>query len=212
MHSTFFYTRRGINAISSLCLLFLAGCAGQPISVDPQGTYFLGNPAKTPGMLSNLKAIRGKSIRLENFEFAKGVEPESKCSALGIKVSLQPPKGKSYQQYVRDALGEELSIVDAVSQDARQSITGKITQLSLLDGGTEKRCIWQIGLQLKSSNGHMVTIQREISILRPTPQGNTVNHIVNSASAMVVRFNQATREALATAIAEPNFPKLFDPS
>lgn len=211
MYSILLCTRHGIYAVLSLTLLLLTGCAGQPISVDPQGTYYLGNPAKTPGMLTNLKAIRGKSVRLENFDFAKGVEPESKCAALGFKVSLQPPKGKSYQQYVRDALAEELTLVDAVSQDAKQSISGKITQLSLLDGSSEKRCTWRIGLQLKSSNGHSIEIKKELSVLRNL-QGNTQNDVINASSAIVIRFNQAIREALATTIAQSDFPKLFDPS
>lgn len=166
MLTTSKHSRGGMYGLAILTLLLLAGCAGQPISVAPQGTYYLGNPAKTPGMLTNLKAIRGKSVRLENFEFAKGVEPESKCAALGFKASLQPPKGKTYQQYVKDALAEELSIVDAVSNDAAQSISGKITQLALLEGSTERRCTWRIALQLKGSNGHLVEVQREMSVLR----------------------------------------------
>lgn len=202
--------RYGTHTFACMMGLILAGCAGQPVSVDPQATYYLGNAAKTPGMLTNLKAIRGKSVRLEDFDFAKGVEPESKCAALGFKASLQPPKGKSYQQYVRDALAEELSIVDAVSQDASQSISGKITQIALLDGSTERRCTWRIALQLKGSNGRVVEVQNEMSVLRNL-QGNTPNHFIIAGSAMILRFNQAVRETLAIAIAQPDFPKLFDP-
>lgn len=187
----------------------LTGCVSYPVSVDTDGIYNNSNPAFSPQMLASLKALRGKSAQIENFRMENDLAPHAKCAALlANNVILLPPKGKSFEQYIHDALVDELSLVNAVTPQSPVKISGTVNEIALLDSPVSGMCLWKIGYKLSSSNGRSLQINEQSPIRILEGQRPTIPQVVNT---LVAHFEEAVRKVMIKTITHHDFLRLFDP-
>ena len=186
----------------------LTGCVSYPASVDTDGIYNNSNPAFSPQMLASLKALRGKSAQIENFRMESGLVPHAKCAALlASNVSLLPPKGKSFEQYIHDAFVDEISLVNAAAPESERKISGTVNEIALIDSPVSGMCLWKIGYKLSSSNGRSLQINEQSPIRILEGQRPTIPQVVNT---LVGHFESAVNKVMIKTITHPEFLRLFD--
>lgn len=181
---------------------FLGGCAAHFTErVAPTGEYGTNSPI---AFMDSLKRLKGKSVRIDAFIFEGGTAIQSEC-ALAANTTVLPPRERPFADYVRYALGEELKVVDTVSDSAKVSLQGVVHKISLADSGLNQ-CKWSIDVELLSSNGRSL---RTVGIQSyQLPPGWSKLSAVTRAN-VIAQFEVAVRSAMRNLITHPEFPLLL---
>jgi hypothetical protein len=183
--------------------LSLVACKTFPFSVDRDGIYLVNNPTSPDDMLPSLKRLRGKTIRVDSFKMANSTVVSVSCFT--DRLILMPPTGKTFEQYIQDAFADELSVIEAVSENATLSISGQIQEIAFANSEKSEDCAWNIGLQFISSNGKTLQIKDSFQLY-----GAKRNVQMAQVPNLIDTFEHALRRTMRTTIAHPDFPSLFE--
>lgn len=130
------------------------------LSFQLTGCMTLPAPVYGPSV-TNVQKIKtetkGKkiSINLNDFYAAPSIPNELACRGVGPVV---PSPGKTYAQYIRDAIFEEFVLAGIYDQESNIVIDGNLDRISFSSWEDPS---WQIELTFSSSTGKILTISEK---------------------------------------------------
>jgi len=125
----------------------------------------------------------------------------SNCRMMG---PIEPADGLSVPQFITKAFNDELKMADKYSKDAVK-ITGDITKIefSSITGLTSG--YWDIGLNLKSTNGESLAVNNKYSF-------KSGFDAITACNATADALSPAVQDLIKATVNHPEFPKLMKQS
>jgi hypothetical protein len=127
-----------------ICLIFVfvdVGCSGYAVS-------------KYGVSVENVIALKkwsASKISVARFTATGKSTAEFSCRLVG---PVATPDQKPFEEYIRNALIDELRVAEFYAETGPVRLTGNLDKIDFSSGeGT-----WTLGLSVKSSNGHSVTV------------------------------------------------------
>lgn len=151
--------------------------------------------ASTENVLAFQSALSGTPVRVGNFEAAPGIKTSPNCRLMG-PVEVVP--GKTMQQFIKEALQEELFMAQAYKTDAPVAINGRIDRIDLNTIGTGS---WDIAMTVFSDRDPGYQVETKFPF---SSSYSAVNACRNAAAA----FSPAVQGLLGKVVAHPGFKKL----
>lgn len=130
----------GAPWILSLVLILATGCAS--FDVGRYGVSVENNAA--------LRKFSGARVNVGPFTATEPGKTELNCRAVG---PITTPEKRPFEEYVRQALIDELKVADLLAPAAPVTLTGKLNKVEFDSWAGQ----WQLDLTLTSSNGRSLT-------------------------------------------------------
>jgi hypothetical protein len=108
--------------------------------------------------VSALRVFRGQSVSVGPFTTATSSKNDIMCRRVG---PITTPDGEPFEQYIRKALIDELTIAEMYAPSAPVTISGRLEEIDFASGLYWADAGWKIALTLASSNGHQLAIREE---------------------------------------------------
>jgi hypothetical protein len=118
------------------------------------------------------------------------------CRGVG---PIKTPDGEAFEEFVRKALVDELTIAEVYASDARTTITGRLDSIDFSSG---MGATWNIGLTITSSNGQTLSVSEEYKYTSSYYGETACNQ---TAHALM----PAVQNVVGKVIRHPNFPELL---
>lgn len=130
-------------------VLVVAACAGcSTFDVGRYGVSVENNAA--------LKKHAGHKVKVGKFTATEAGKSEIPCRAVG---PIKTPDQRPFEEWVRQALIDELSVAELVAESAPVTLTGNLNKVDFDSGAGE----WMIDLTLTSSNGRTLNVSDKYS-------------------------------------------------
>jgi hypothetical protein len=163
-------------------------------------TYAASRYSISADTVSTLRAFRGHTVKVGPFTAAKPGRTEITCRAVG---PIKTPDGEAFEEFVRKALIDELTISEVYAPDAPVTLTGRLDEIDFSSGWTD--AAWQIGLTVVSSTGKSVTVHETYEF-----KGNFVGEIACQQTAHALK--PAVQDVVGKVVHHPDFPALVGSS
>jgi hypothetical protein len=102
-----------------------------------------------------LRSFKGQTVNVGAFTAAKPGQTEITCRGVG---PIKTPDGEPFEQFVRKAFIDELTIAEIYAPDAAVSLTGR---LDAIDFSSGVGATWNIALTVASSNGRNISVTED---------------------------------------------------
>jgi hypothetical protein len=103
-----------------------------------------------------LKKVGGQKITVGAFTAAEPGKNEIACRAVG---PIRTPDRRSFEDYIRQALIDELTVAELIAASAPITLTGQLNKIDFDSMAGE----WLIDLTLTSSNGRSLNVSDKYS-------------------------------------------------
>jgi hypothetical protein len=103
-----------------------------------------------------LKKLGGQKVTVGPFTATEPGKNEIPCRAVG---PIKTPDRRSFEDYIRQALIDELTVADLMAESAPVTLTGKLNKIDFDSMAGE----WFIDLTLTSSNGRSLNVSDKYS-------------------------------------------------
>jgi len=118
-----------------VALALLTGCS----------TYAASRYAMSADNVVALRALRGQQINVGPFTAVGGSKTEITCRAVG---PIKTPDGETFEQFIRKALIDEMTIAEVYSPTAPAALTGRLDRI---DFTSTTDANWDIAMTITSS-------------------------------------------------------------
>ena len=144
--------------------------------------------------VESIRSLGGQKVRVGEFSSSPGVGVEKiQCAAL----TISPPDGVSFANYVRSAIVSELKIAGAYSETSPVSITGDVDALELDASGFSLTGHWTISLKVNRGN-KSITVSEKYSF-----RSQTLDSSACEGSAR--QFSNAVQNLVHKLVSNPEF-------
>ena len=179
-----------ITAIAIIPILLIAtGCSTTSNSVQYDST---------PTNVINIQSASadGKyKVRVEDFRMSATAETSLLCRAMG-EIDVAP--GQSLEEFIKEALQEELLEAGVYSTTSPIIITGEINRVSFSSVSSH----WDIAMTLSSSNGTQYDVSTNYKFKGSFDAWSACKNVANA-------FTPAVQDLLEIAISNPKFTTLI---
>jgi hypothetical protein len=165
---------------------WLAGCS----------TYAASRYSISADNVRTLRTFKGQLINVGPFSAVNPGQTELMCRGVG---PIKTPDGEAFEEFVRKALVDELTIAEVYASDARTTITGRLDSIDFSSG---MGATWNIGLTITSSNGQTLSVSEEYKYTSSYYGETACNQ---TAHALM----PAVQNVVGKVIRHPNFPELL---
>jgi hypothetical protein len=181
--------RKMKKVIVAISVLALSACSTmQP----PRYSVSVDNIQK----LKQFKEIKGEFASLN-----QATKFSDNCRMMG---PIEPADGLSVPQFITKAFNDELKMADRYSSD-KVKITGDITKIEFSSISGLTNGYWDIGLNLKSSNGESLTVTNKYSF-------KSGFDAITACNATADALAPAVQDLINETVNHPNFGKLMSQS
>jgi len=170
-------------------MVLLAGCTT---------TYVASRYSISADNVKTLRTFKGQSVNVGPFSAANPGQTEIKCRGLG-GAPIRTPDGEAYEDFVRKALVDDLTIAEIYASDAPITLTGR---LDAVDFSSFAGASWTIGLTITSSNGQSLSVSEDYKY--PSSFEG-----VTACNATAQALMPAVQNVIGKVIRHPNFPALL---
>jgi hypothetical protein len=118
------------------------------------------------------------------------------CRGVG---PIKTPDGEAFEEFVRKAFVDELTIAEVYASDARTTIMGRLDSIDFSSG---MGAAWNIGLTVTSSNGQTLSVSEEYKYTSSYYGETACNQ---TAHALM----PAVQNVVGKVIRHPSFPELL---
>src|SRR5215471_8065634 len=148
--------------------------------------------------VKTLRTFKGQFVNVGAFSAANPGQAEIKCRG-PAGPAIRTPDGETYEDFVRKAFIDELTIAEIYSSDAAITIAGRLDTIdfSSFDEGS-----WNIGLTLTSSNGQSLSVSEDHKY--PSVFAGDIACDWTARALM-----PAVQNVIGRAVRHPNFPALL---
>ena len=165
----------------------LAGCS----------TYRASPYVVSADTLQVLRAYRGTtSVAVGPFTATMPDQREMKCREKG---HFTTPNGETFEEFIRQAFVSELTKAELYAPAAPITLTGRLLTIDFSQGVADAS--WTFQLELRSSNGHWVTVLERY----PIPGGADPASCRETARALT----PAIQDLVAKIVRQPGFSRLL---
>lgn len=165
----------------------LAGCS----------TYRASPYVVSADTLQMLRAYRGTTtVAVAPFTTTMPGQREMKCREKG---QFTTPDGETFEEFIRQAFVSELTKAELYAPVAPITLTGRLLTIDFSQGVADAS--WTFQLELRSSNGHWVTVLERY----PIPGGADPASCRQTARALM----PAVQDLVAKIVRQPGFSRLL---
>ncbi|MBL4823606.1 MAG: hypothetical protein JKX90_08860 [Colwellia sp.] len=143
--------------------------------------------------LKQLKEIKGEFASLN-----QATKFSDNCRMMG---PIEPADGLSVPQFIVKAFNDELKMAERYSSDDVK-ITGDITKIEFSSISGLTNGYWDLGLNLKSSNGESLTVTNKYSF-------KSGFDAITACNATADALAPAVQDLIKVTVNHPNFGKLM---
>lgn len=174
------------NILMFVALLALSACSTmQP----PRYAVSVDNVQK-------LKSFVGAKVQVTSLN-----EPESFSSNCRLMGPIEPADGLTIAQFVAKALNDEFKMAEIYSEDSVK-ITGGISKIEFSSISGVTNGYWDIGLELKSSNGQSLSVSNKYSF-------KSGFDAITACNATADALSPAVQDLIKVTVNDPSFPSLL---
>src|SRR5216117_1493817 len=159
-------------ALLALIVAF-AGCA----------SFDVGRYGVSVENVAALKKLGGQKVNVGQFTAKEPGKTKIPCRAVG---PITTPDERPFEEFIRKALIDELTVADMLSDSAPVTLTGQLNKIDFDSMAGE----WELDLTVASSNGRSLTCPTSTSTASPTGPSQTArpsNSTVRAGSARETR-------------------------
>lgn len=177
-----------ISVVAATTIALLAsGCS----------TYAASRYTMSADTVSTLRSFRGQAVSVGPFTAATPGKTEIACRGVG---PIKTPDGEPFEQYIRKALVDELTIAEIYAPAAPVTISGRLDDIDFSSGMTDAG--WKIALTLISSNGRRLAVREDYSF-----KGSYVGE--TSCNQTAHALMPAVQNLVNKVVRHPEFPSLL---
>ena len=167
-------------------IILSAGCS----------TYAASRYSISADNVRTLRTFKGQALNVGAFSAAIPDQTEIMCRGVG---PTKTPDGETFEQFVRKAFVDELTIAEIYSPDAPTTIVGR---LDAIDFSSGVGATWNIALTVTSSNGQSISVTEEY--------GYTSSYYGETACNQTAQaLMPAVQNVVGKVVRHPNFPTLL---
>lgn len=134
-------------------------------------------------------------------EFASLNQPAKFSSNCRLMGPIEPADGLSIPQFITKAFNDELKMADKYATD-KVKITGDITKIEFSSITGLTNGYWDIGLNLKSTNGESLSVSNKYSF-------KSGFDAITACNATADALSPAVQDLIQTTVSHPDFKKLM---
>ena len=171
-----------------ILLVALAACAGcSTFDVGRYGVSVENNAA--------LKKLGAQKVTVGTFTATESGKNEIPCRGVG---PIQTPDRRAFEDYIRQALIDELTVAELFAQSAPVTLTGKLDKIDF----DSMKGLWFIDLTLTSSNGQSLSASEKYSY--------EFTYVGETACARTAKyFVPAVQVLIGKIVHDPKFAELL---
>jgi hypothetical protein len=138
------------------------------------------------------------SVSVGEFDTAEGVPDKITCRGAG-PVTASP--GKTYAQYIRDALHDELYLARVIDQDSSVQITGR---LNAIDFSSTSPAHWDLNVTVMAPGRSDITVDVSLPF-------NTSWDALSACRDASGAFEAAVEQVVREIVTHQDFPSYLNP-
>jgi len=158
-------------------------------------------PPRYAVSVDNIQSLKSLPIK---GEFASLNQPGSFSSNCRLMGPIEPADGLSIPAFITKAFNDELKMANKYDKNTVQ-ITGDITKIEFSSISGLTNGYWDIGLNLKSSNGKSLTVEHKYSF-------KSGFDAITACNATADALSPAVQDLIKETINAPGFKKLMSES
>lgn len=147
--------------------------------------------------IQQLKTFKGAKTEMVSL-----TQPESISVNCRLMGPVEPADGLSYAQFISKAFNDEFKMADIHSTDGTK-ITGSITKVKFSSVTGLTSGYWDIGLELKSSNGESLASENKYSF-------KSGFDAITACNATADALSPAVQDLIKATINDPKFKLLVE--
>ena len=159
-------------------------------------TYAASRYSISADNVRTLRTFKGQSVNVGNFTAANAGQTEIVCRGVG---PIKTPDGEAFEDFVRKAFVDELTIAEIYSADAPITVSGR---LDAIDFSSGIGAAWNIALTVTSSNGQSLSVSEDYKYTSSYYGETACNQ---TAHALM----PAVQNVVGKVVRHPNFPALL---
>ena len=132
--------------LAAIVLVGVSGCS----------TYSVNRYAVSVDNITSLKNIADSNINVGAFNTAGESKTSIMCRGVG---PIKTPDGQSFENFIRKAFIDELTMAGVHDQNAPVTLTGTLDSIDFSSASGS----WDIAMTLKSSNGNSISVTESYS-------------------------------------------------
>lgn len=145
--------------------------------------------------IQHLKRLDG--VKAEMASVSMPVSFSSNCRLMG---PIQPADGLTIPQFVRKAFNDEFKMAEIHSNEGIE-LEGEIYKIEFSSVSGLTNGYWDIGLKVKSSNGHSLAVSNKYSF-------KSGFDAITACNATADALSPAVQDLIETTVTHPNFEAL----
>jgi len=161
-------------------------------------TYVASRYSISADNVKTLRTFKGQTVNVGPFSAANPGQTEIKCRGRG-GAPIRTPDGEAYEDFVRKAFVDDLTIAEIYSPNATITIMGR---LDAIDFSSFAEASWNIGLTVTSSNGQSFSVFEDYRY--PSSLDGAI-----ACNATAQALMPAVQNVIGKVIRHPNFPALL---
>ncbi len=146
--------------------------------------------------VQKLKSLKGAKVEVVSLSQSATFDPN--CRLMG---PIEPADGLTLSQFITKAINDELKTADLYSTDGVK-LSGDIMKASFSSMSGLTNGYWDIGLQLRSSNGEALSVSNKYTF-------QSGFDAITACNATADALTNAVQDLLAVMVNNPSFPKLL---
>lgn len=146
--------------------------------------------------VQNLKKYENRHVMVS--KFTQSAEYSAGCRLMG---PIEPADGLSIPEFVSNAINDEFKMAGIYSESGTK-ITGDVTQINFSSISGLTNGIWNIGINLTSSNGKSLNVSNQYKF-------KSGFDAITACNATADALTPAVQDLIKAAIAKPEFESLL---
>lgn len=159
-------------------------------------TYAAARYSISADNVRTLRTFKGQTVNIGAFTAAKPGQTEITCRGVG---PIKTPDGEPFEQFIRKAFLDEMTIAELYAPDAPVSLTGRLDSIDFSSG---IGATWNIALTVTSSNGRSISVTEDYRYTSSYFGETACNQ---TAQALM----PAIQNVVGKVITHPDFPALL---
>jgi hypothetical protein len=158
-------------------------------------TYAAARYSISADNVATLRSFRGQQIGVGPFTAVGTPKSEITCRAVG---PIKTPDGETFEQFVRKALIDEMTIAEVYAPAAPVTLTGRLDRI---DFSSTTDAAWDIAVAIMSSNGKSLSVTERY----PFKSSYVAETACNQAAQALM---PAVQNLVGKIVHHPEFPAL----
>jgi hypothetical protein len=172
-------------AVLALAVVLSSGCS----------SYAVGKYGVSVENVTALRALGDRRVSVGPFGATKPGQTSIACRAVG---PVTTPDGKPFEEYVRQALVDELRVAQLFGESAPVTLSGTLNEVAF----SSTSGAWTLDLTVTSSNGRSLTVREKYDY--------ATSFVGEKACALTAQaFGPAVQSLIARLVQDPDFGSLL---